>query len=101
MNQYISDDIPALECQVEKENAAIQPVAEEVEQNKSRVARAKVATRDLQTLKSAASLVSRTLAEVRDLKTDIARLERDLEASGSLKTVEDVQREMDSINIEV
>lgn len=76
-------------------------VTEEVEEAKSRVQRAKVAARDLQTLKSAASLVSRTLNEVKDLKSDITRLERDLQATGSLKTVEDVQREVDQISNEM
>jgi len=65
------------------------------------VQRAKIAARDLQTLKSAASLVTRTLGEIKDLKSDISRLERDLESSGSLKTVEDVQNEVDHISNEM
>lgn len=63
--------------------------------------RAKLASRDLQTLKSAAAMVTRTLTEVRDLKSDISRLERDLESSGSLKTVEDVQREAEVVTNEM
>lgn len=63
--------------------------------------RAKIAARDLQTLKSAATLVTRTLSEIKDLKSDVSRLERDLESSGSLKTVEDVQHEVDQITTEM
>jgi DNA repair protein RAD50 len=55
----------------------------------------------LQTLKSAASLISRSLGEIKDLKTDVGRLERDLESSGSLKTVEDVQHEVDQISADM
>jgi len=66
-------------------------------QAKLRVQRAKIAARDLQTLKSAAVLVSRNLGEIEDLKSDLARLERELESTGSLKTVDDVQREVDQI----
>ena len=57
--------------------------------------------RDLQTLKGAASLVTRNIGEIEDLKADISRLERDLESSGSLKTIEDVQREVDQASNEM
>lgn len=63
--------------------------------------RAKIAARDLQTLKGAATLVTRTLREINDLKSDIARLERDLQSSGSVKTVEDVQHDVDHITNEM
>lgn len=68
---------------------------------KIRVQKAKLAVRDLQTLKSAASLVSRTLGEIKDLNADVARLERDLEGSGSLKTVEEVQHDVDMLSNEM
>jgi DNA repair protein RAD50 len=63
--------------------------------------RVKLAARDLQTLKNAAAIISRTFAEIRDLKSDITKLERDLESSGSLKTVEEVQAELDALTSEV
>ena len=104
--------IPPLEKQVDEEGAQIEKVQVEVEevrpvlrqtmlrtdlQAKVKVQRAKVVSRDLQTLKNAASLVSRTLDEIKDLQTDISRLERDLESTGSLKTVEEVQAEVDQL----
>lgn len=54
--------------------------------------------RDLGNLKGVASMISRTLGETKDLKTDINRLERDLESTGTLKTVEEVQHEVDLIS---
>nr|XP_031864453.1 uncharacterized protein CI109_000367 [Kwoniella shandongensis]KAA5531525.1 hypothetical protein CI109_000367 [Kwoniella shandongensis] len=93
--------IPALEKQVEEESAKLEKVQEEVEDAQNKVSRAKVVMRDLQNLKNAASLVSRTLSEVKDLRSDISRLERDLESSGSLKTVEEVQREADAVTNEI
>ena len=54
--------------------------------------------RDLGNLKGVAAMITRTLGEVKDLKTDIGRLERDLESTGTLKTVEDVQHEVDQIS---
>jgi len=67
-------------------------------QAKSKLQRAKIAVRDLSTLKSAASFLTRILGEIKELKVDIARLERDLESSGSLKTVEEVQQEVDALS---
>lgn len=63
--------------------------------------RAKIGARDLQTLKGAASLVTRNLSEIKDLTSDISRLERELESTGSVKTVEDVQREVDQVTNEM
>lgn len=45
--------------------------------------------------------MTRTVGEMKDLKADIQRLERDLESSGSLKTVDDVQSEIESISNEM
>ncbi len=103
--------IPPLDKQVIEESVQLDKVQEEVEevcfhsmfhanlvQAKLKVQRAKIGARDLQTLKSAAALVTRNLGEIKDLQSDIARLERDLEGTGSLKTVEDVQREVDQLS---
>ncbi|WVR06574.1 hypothetical protein IAU60_003606 [Kwoniella sp. DSM 27419] len=96
-----TNTIPSLESQVADESAQLERVQDEVEEAKTKVQRAKIATRDLQNLKGAAALVSRTLAEVKDLRSDISRLERDLESTGSLKTVEEVQREVDQVSSEI
>ncbi|OCF37294.1 DNA repair protein RAD50 [Kwoniella heveanensis BCC8398] len=93
--------IPGLEDQVKEESAELDKVQEEVEEAKTKVQKAKIASRDLQNLRNAAALVSRTLAEVKDLRSDILRLERDLESTGSLKTVEEVQKEVDQVSNEI
>ncbi|OCF56822.1 DNA repair protein RAD50 [Kwoniella mangroviensis CBS 10435] len=93
--------IPSLEKQVQEEAEASEKAQEEVEEAKTKVQKAKLATRDLQNLKSAAALVSRTITELKELKSDISRLERDLEGTGSLKTVEEVQREVDQVSNEI
>lgn len=66
-------------------------------QSKIKVQKAKLAARDLQTLRSAATLITRTLGEIKDLKAEVVRLERDLAGSGSLKTVDEVQHEVNVI----
>jgi DNA repair protein RAD50 len=61
----------------------------------------KIAWRDLQTLKGAAVQVTKALSDMRDLRTGISQLERDLKSSGSLKTVDEVQAESDTVNEEM
>ena len=61
------------------------------------MSRAKVVTRDLQNMRSAAQTISKNMSEAERLKVDIQRTEALLEASGSLKTADDVQREIEVI----
>lgn len=65
------------------------------------VQKVKQAARDLVTLKSAAAIIARAAGDIKDLKSDIQRLERDLEASGSLKTVDEVQQDIDNMAAEM
>lgn len=62
--------------------------------------RTKIAARDLQTMRGSAVIMTRLVGEIDDLKSDVQRLERDLQSTGSLKTVDDVQREIDQISNE-
>lgn len=57
-----------------------------------------MAARDLQTIRSSAVIMTRLVGEIEDLRSDVQRLERDLKSTGSLKTVDDVQREIDQIS---
>jgi DNA repair protein RAD50 len=58
---------------------------------------AKLAVRDLHSIKSAAVIMTRLVGEIDDLTASVQRLERDLQSTGSLKTVDDVQREIEQI----
>ncbi|RXK35035.1 hypothetical protein M231_07713 [Tremella mesenterica] len=93
--------IPTLETQISDESKRLEKEQEEVEETKVRVGKAKLVVRDLQTLKNAASMISRILGETKDLENDVKRLERDLESSGSLKTVEEVQGEVERVTNEI
>lgn len=115
-NDLRENVVPSLEKQVSEESGQLEKIQEAVEevcqrgngndsclfqQAKLKAQRAKLGARDLQTLKGAAALVTRNLSEIKDLESDLARLERDLESTGSLKTVEDVQREVDQVSNEM
>ncbi|EJT49074.1 hypothetical protein A1Q1_01723 [Trichosporon asahii var. asahii CBS 2479] len=86
-------EIPDLQRQIKEESAKLETVQTEVEE------KAKLATCDLQNMRSAATVVTRTVGEIKDLKIDVQRLERDLQGSGSVKTVEEVQREREQSSL--
>lgn len=94
-------EIPALEQQIAAETTKLEQAQKDLEESKQKLQTAKLASRDLQTLKSAAVIISRTATDLKDLESDIQRLERDLQSTGSLKTVDDVQREVDQITSEI
>lgn len=52
-------------------------------------------------MRGSAVIMTRLVGEIDDLKSDVQRLERDLQSTGSLKTVDDVQREIDQISTEM
>ncbi|EKC98002.1 hypothetical protein A1Q2_07799 [Trichosporon asahii var. asahii CBS 8904] len=92
-------EIPDLQRQIKEESAKLETVQTEVEESREVVQKAKLATRDLQNMRSAATVVTRTVGEIKDLKIDVQRLERDLQGSGSVKTVEEVQREREQSSL--
>lgn len=53
--------------------------------------------REITAMKPHASLVSRTLKDVERLTKEIKNLETDLEATGSVKTPDGVQQELDTL----
>ena len=54
--------------------------------------------KDIAFLKQHAATVSSTLSQITALKRDISVLESDLSSSGSTKTVDDVQGELDVVS---
>jgi phage shock protein A len=54
--------------------------------------------KDIQTLKQQAAHVSRSQKEVERLQHEIASIEEELKATGSTRTADDVQEELDEIS---
>jgi predicted nucleic acid-binding Zn-ribbon protein len=69
-------------------------------QASEKLAAVKKEIKDLVQLRKAAADVSRLHAEVEQLSKEIERIEQDLASTGSNRTVNDVQREVDVINTE-
>ena len=92
-----STTIPNLEKQIANDEDRAKAADEALEEAKQKVSRAKLVSRDLQNMKSAAQTISKNISEAGRLQGDIARTEALLDASGSLKTADDVQREIEAI----
>lgn len=92
-----STAIPNLEKQISADETRVASAEEALEEAKQKVSRAKLVSRDLQNMKSAAQTISKNISDALRLQGDIARTEALLEASGSLKTADDVQREIEAI----
>lgn len=62
-----------------------------------RVGELRSALRELESLKGVANDVNRMMSETQDLKHDVENLERQLESSGSARTADDVQAELQQL----
>ncbi|GMK53777.1 hypothetical protein CspeluHIS016_0103630 [Cutaneotrichosporon spelunceum] len=94
-------EIPLLEQQIATDTAKLATVQEEVDEARQTVQTSKLAVRDLHAIKSAAAIMTRLVDEIDDLKASVQRLERDLQSTGSVKTVDDVQSEIEQIANEI
>lgn len=57
--------------------------------------------RDIATLKQHATAITKNQSEIARLRSEIANLEEELSASGSTKTADDVQTELDALSNEM
>jgi DNA repair protein RAD50 len=62
------------------------------------LAKLKAAVRDITQLRAIAAIVARNLREAEDISSEISSLERDLNSSGSTRTVSDVRREINDLS---
>lgn len=61
----------------------------------------KKAIRDIATLKQHAAAITKNQSEIGRLKTEIANLEEELSSTGSSRTADDVQTELDALSNEM
>ncbi|KAJ7250863.1 AAA domain-containing protein [Mycena haematopus] len=90
-------EIPELEAKIKEQDAKIPAVSAAAESLSEKVEDLKRDLRDIRSLKSPAQTVSRLQKEVKRAKDDIADIEQQLSATGSTKTLDDVQNELDEL----
>ncbi|KAF9219190.1 hypothetical protein BS17DRAFT_718386 [Gyrodon lividus] len=94
-------EIPTLEKQIKSAEAEIPSASDQSEQAVQKVNDIKKDIRDIATLKQHAATVTRNQAEIERLRTEIVNLEEELSATGSAKTADDVQTELDALSNEI
>ncbi|KAG9312669.1 hypothetical protein JVU11DRAFT_7085 [Chiua virens] len=93
-------DIPALEKQIKTTESEILPTSEQCEQAEQKVADFKE-IHDVSMLKQHAVAITKNHSEIERLKTEIAHLKEELSSTGTSKTPDDVQTELDSLSNEM
>jgi DNA repair protein RAD50 len=94
-------ELPALERQIKALDEDLPSISEKAEQAAQRLTDLKKDIREVASLKQSAITVSRNQNETERLKSDIKNLETELAATGTAKTGDDVQRELDVLSNEI
>ncbi|CAE6462927.1 unnamed protein product [Rhizoctonia solani] len=89
------EELPTLKRRGEELDAKAEKATAEAQETETAVKAAKSILKELQSLKSQASVITRTQQEVKSLQREIQQHERDLAATGSTQTAEEVQAEID------
>ncbi|KAF8552026.1 hypothetical protein OG21DRAFT_1486552 [Imleria badia] len=100
-DQVKNGDIPALEKQIKLAESEIPSASEQSEQAAQKVNDVKKDIRDIATLKQHATAITKHQAEIERLRAEITNLEEELSSTGSTKTADDVQTELDALSNEI
>ncbi|KAI0702294.1 hypothetical protein BC835DRAFT_1404375 [Cytidiella melzeri] len=95
-----SKDIPGLQAQLKEKEKQLPDVTAKATETSKSVASLRQDISKISSLQEIARLVSREHGSLQQLKTDISNLEASLISTGSTKTVEEVQGEVDDIKAE-
>lgn len=96
-NRLKNTEIPDIESQIKDLESKIPDLSEKVDRASSLLREAKKDIKDISIMKQHASQVSRNQRDIERLKQEISEIETNLSATGSTKTADDVQLELDTI----
>ncbi|CAE6410000.1 DNA repair protein RAD50 [Rhizoctonia solani AG-1 IB] len=89
------EELPMMKKRAEELDSNAAKATAEAQETETAVKTAKSIQKELQSLKSQAGVITRTQQEVKSLQREIQQHERDLAATGSTQTAEEVQAEID------
>ncbi|KAH7340554.1 hypothetical protein B0J17DRAFT_704970 [Rhizoctonia solani] len=89
------EELPALKRRAQELDTNAEKATAEAQETEATVKAAKSILKGLQSLKSQAGVITRTQQEVKSLQREIQQHERDLAATGSTQTADEVQAEID------
>ncbi|TCD70142.1 DNA repair protein rad50 [Steccherinum ochraceum] len=99
--ELVDTVIPGLEKKLEGERARLSDLRTVADKAISKVDESRGKLKDLTKLKQEASMITRIREEIENLKRDVTSLEGDLAASGSTKTADEVQEQLEKVSSEL
>ncbi|KNZ73056.1 DNA repair protein RAD50 [Termitomyces sp. J132] len=100
-HQLKTKDIPALEKEIKELEDSYPDLTREAEEAVDDLDAVKRELKEIGVLKEHIKTIARLRGEVSRAKDDVAHYETELQASGSVKTADDVQRDLDDVTIEL
>ncbi|CDO71491.1 hypothetical protein BN946_scf184909.g85 [Trametes cinnabarina] len=94
-------ELPALKQEINEKEAEIPNLTTEADEGSAQLSEVTKDLKEIVALQQHAASVSKTQKEIARLKQEIAALESDLLATGSAKTADSVQEELDRISAEI
>ncbi|KAJ7134632.1 P-loop containing nucleoside triphosphate hydrolase protein [Mycena epipterygia] len=94
-------EIPELEAKIKEQDAKIPGATTAAESISEKIEDVKRDLRDVRTLKTHAQTVTRLQRDLKRANENVTALEKQLSATGSTKTVDDVQNELDELLAEI
>ncbi|KII86927.1 hypothetical protein PLICRDRAFT_665598 [Plicaturopsis crispa FD-325 SS-3] len=101
INRLKDTEIPALEKQIKEQAALLPALSDKAEAVSQKVKEARKEAKDIAAMRQHANHVSRTQKDVARLRVEITHLEEELSATGTTKTADDVQAELDALSLEI
>ncbi|POY72024.1 DNA repair protein RAD50 [Rhodotorula taiwanensis] len=95
--RLVKEELPAAKDALTAEEEKLAPARDKAKEQADRLTEVKDASRDLQTLKRAASDVLRLFRECEDVDREVAKLESELSATGSTATTEEIQDKLSAL----
>ncbi|KAI0917273.1 hypothetical protein AcW2_007450 [Taiwanofungus camphoratus] len=96
-----NSELPSLEQQIQEREAEYSTVTKEAERALTKLNELKKELKDLSLMRQHASLVSRTQKDIERLKREVSDIESELSTTGSTKTPDDLQLELDELSTSI
>ncbi|KIM89254.1 hypothetical protein PILCRDRAFT_218441 [Piloderma croceum F 1598] len=95
------NELPALERQIKEQEAAIPAISHKAEEASDKMDELKKLLKDVTSMKQHAINIARTQKETDRLRDEISSLESELKSTGSTKTADEVEAELDALAVDL
>ncbi|KAK4330749.1 DNA repair protein RAD50 [Rhodotorula toruloides] len=100
-NRITKEELPAAETSASQQEEKLVPARQKAEETNAQLNELKDKSRDLQSLRKAATEVTRLHREAEDVESEIGKLESELSATGSTATSEEIQEQLSQLGEQI